>query len=275
MHIPPFLQRLQLLTGDSGIEGLRNTRVILFGVGGVGSWCAEALIRSGVGTLTMVDSDLICVTNINRQVQALVSTIGRVKVTEMAKRLREINPDAHITSRQELYDRKTKNNFALSEYDYVIDAIDSLSSKVELMCRAHEAGVTLYSALGASCRLNPGTIKVGSIWQSKNCRLGRFVRKRLRRRGFSGDFLCVYSDEEILQQHEATIRCGTENCVCPKRVNDNNHSDDTSVFVHEWCSAKKQINGSVVHMSGIYGFLLSGLVVQDVTAKNTLKIKVQ
>lgn len=260
-QIPPAFHRVHLLAGDRGIETLHNTRVIILGVGGVGSWCAEALVRSVIGNLTLVDSDCICVTNINRQVQALPSTVGNVKVTELAKRLKQINPDASITTLQKLYDRKTSDTFTFSEYDYVIDAIDSLSSKVELMIRACESGATLFSALGASARLDPRNIKVSSIWKTQKCRLGRFVRKRLRRRGFSGDFTCVYSDEEPLEQFEGTINRGTGDYACPDPVRDN---EDDSAPANEWYSAKEQINGSVVHITGTFGFILAGLVVQDV-----------
>jgi tRNA A37 threonylcarbamoyladenosine dehydratase len=253
--------RLHLLTGTGSLISLKRTRVIIFGVGGVGSWCAEALIRSGVGHLTLVDSDLICITNINRQVQAKQSTVGKVKVIELANHLAEINPEAEIVPVQAVYDRTTCTKYDLSQYDYVIDAIDSLSSKVELIIQAVHSGATLFSALGASCRLDPARIKVASIWDSERCKLGRFVRKRLRRRGFSKDFLCVYSDEDTIPPIDGvTSGCGTGVCVCPKAVK----SPDEDACVHEWCSAKKQINGSAVHVTGTFGFFLSGLVVQDV-----------
>jgi tRNA A37 threonylcarbamoyladenosine dehydratase len=265
MTINPIFHRLQLLTGIKPLEKLHHTKVIIFGVGGVGSWCADALIRSGIGHLTIVDSDLICLTNINRQVQATSSTIGKVKVTELAKHLLDINPQATIIPIQTVFDKNTCHTFDLSQYDYVIDAIDSLSSKVELIIQATGAQTTLYSALGASCKLDPTRIKIDSIWNSDRCKLGRFVRKRLRRRGFSGDFTCIYSDELVEQSEELIASgCGTGACMCPEKSLD---PDNPDAPVHEWCSKKKQINGSVVHITGIYGFMLSGLVVQDVVAK--------
>src|SRR4030042_4596833 len=126
MTVNPAFHRLHLLADTKGIDALRQTRVVVFGVGGVGSWCAEALMRSGIGNLTLVDSDLICVTNINRQVQATTATIGKVKVIELRKRLLEINPDATIIAQQAVFDRTTCSSFDLTAYDYVIDAIDSL-----------------------------------------------------------------------------------------------------------------------------------------------------
>jgi tRNA A37 threonylcarbamoyladenosine dehydratase len=264
MTINPALHRFHLLAGDNGMAQMDKVRVAVFGVGGVGSWCAEALVRSGIANLTLVDSDLICVTNINRQVQATHLTVGKSKVAELRTRLLTINPGATIVAQQAVFDRSTYDTFNLTVYDYVIDAIDSLSSKVELIIRATEAGAVLYSALGASCRLDPTRIKIDSIWKSDRCRLGRFVRKRLRRRGFNGDFLCVYSDETI-PRFEGTIACGTGNGVCPKKQIDDDDMDDRDA--HEWCGAKKQINGSAVHITGTCGFFLAGLVVQDVIAR--------
>lgn len=253
----PLFHRLEILTGADGLAKLHKTRVILFGVGGVGSWCAESLIRSGIGSLTIVDSDVVCVTNVNRQLQATIESVGKVKVTELAGRLRLINPEAVITPMQKIFKRADAPLFELDTYDYVVDAIDSLSHKVDLIIAAHESGAKVYTALGASNKLDPMQIKVGSLWESQGCPLGKFVRKRLRRRGFDGDVTCVYS-EENLPLHSVNASCGKENCVCPKKTAG---SDEAS---HEWCSEKKQINGSIVHITAMYGFIISGLVVKNV-----------
>jgi tRNA A37 threonylcarbamoyladenosine dehydratase len=253
--------RLELLTGSEALGRLHRTRVILFGAGGVGSWCAEGLVRSGIGELTIVDSDLVCVTNINRQLQATRESVGKVKTTELAQRLRQINPHARIHAIQKSYDYKSCHEFDLNAYDYVIDAIDSLSSKVELIANAMTSRATLFSALGASCKLDPTRIRITSIWDSYGCRLGRFVRKRLRRRGATADFQCVWSDE-LLPGFDIESACGTGACVCPSGAD----SDDKDAIAHEWCSSKKQINGSAVHITATYGFMLSGLVMQDVVA---------
>lgn len=262
MHQNAF-HRLELLTGSDCLKNLASVRVIIFGVGGVGSWCAEALVRSGIHDLTIVDSDLVCVTNTNRQVQATSLSVGKVKVNELGRRLKEINPSADIKAVQKVYDRTTAAEFDLSQYDYVIDAIDSLSPKVELIVNAAAAGVTLYSALGAARKIDPTRIRVSSIWQSYNCKLGRFVRKRLRRRGFKGDFLCVWSDEDLVSP-EVSSACGTGNCMCPKTARE---ESDEELSAHEWCSSKKQINGSAVHITGTFGFMIAGMLVQDVISK--------
>lgn len=249
---------MELLAGPQAVPALARARVILFGVGGVGSWCAEGLVRSGVGHLTIVDSDLVCVTNVNRQVQALHSTVGRVKVTALARRLRDINPDAEIVALQTVYDKSTAPHYSLEKFDYVVDAIDSLSPKVELAIQACASSARFYSSLGASSRLDPTKIRVASVWKTEKCRLGRFVRKRLRKRGFSGDYLCVYSAEEQMVPWEGQTGCGTGVCLCPGRSVDDDGEE------HEWCSSKAQINGSVVHITATFGFFLSGLVVNDI-----------
>ncbi|MBN1758993.1 MAG: ThiF family adenylyltransferase [Chitinispirillaceae bacterium] len=253
----PSFNRLRLLTGDVVADRLRTTSVIVFGVGGVGSWCAEALARSGVGVITLVDSDLICRTNINRQVQATAASVGRVKVRELAARLSAINPGISVEMRQEIYKRGTADRFRLENFDYVIDAIDSLSAKVDLIISATEAGCTVFTALGASCKMNPTRIRIAPLWESQGCHLGKLVRKRLRRRKFTGTPLCVYS-EELLPVRSTETGCGSGDCICPKITAD----DDA--LVHEWCSKKKQINGSAVHITGTFGFFLAGMVVQDV-----------
>lgn len=251
----PF-NRLELLTGKDALNHINSSSVIIFGIGGVGSWCAEALIRSGIENLTIVDSDRICITNINRQIQATSKTVGMVKVEVLRDRLLLINPHASIHAIEKVYDRSTAESFNLANYNYCIDAIDSLSNKVELIVHAYNSGCKLFSALGASCKLDPSRIRSSSIWKSEGCHLGRFVRKRLRRRNFTGDFTCIFSDE-LLENKGSSAGCGTAKCFCPK-------SDTIDNPAHEWCSLKKQINGSIVHITGIFGFYLAGLVMQDI-----------
>lgn len=255
----PSFHRNELLVGKEGVDALAETRVILFGVGGVGSWCAEALIRSGVGHLTIVDNDVICVTNVNRQLQATIPNIGKPKVDALKERLLEISPHAEINALQTVYNLETKMDFNLASYDYVIDAIDTLSHKVSLIALAMESGTTLYSAMGASCKLDATTIRVSSIWESSGCKLAKFVRKRLRRWDATGDCLCVYS-EEFIESRESETACGSENCFCPKQYDEAGEEIPGDV----WCSKKAQINGSMVHITGAFGFHLAGLVVQDV-----------
>jgi len=242
--------RTKLLIGDAAVKRLAEMQVILFGVGGVGSWCAEALIRSGVGRLTLVDNDTVSETNMNRQMQATSQTVGQLKVEALKARLLEIHPEAQIETMPIAYNRDTREGFDLAQYDYVIDAIDSLSHKVNLIASAMEAGTTLFSAMGAASKIDATTITVDSIWKSKGCRLARFVRKRLRKRGVTGDCLCVYSPERFSLFGDATEP----------------EESDTDV----WSETKAQINGSMVHITGAFGFHLAGLVVQDVVARTNL-----
>lgn len=258
----PAFHRTELLIGEEALKKLAAARVILFGVGGVGSWCAEALIRSGVSHLTIVDNDVICVTNINRQLQATAKNVGRSKVDALKERLLDIHPDAEIVALQKVYNQETREDFKLTDYDYVIDAIDSLSHKVDLIASAMEAGVTLFSAMGAASKLDATTIRVDSIWKSRGCRLAHFVRKRLRRRGVQGDCLCVYS-QELLPSFEPETACGSAQCFCPKQLDDEGNEVPRDV----WCHQKAQINGSMVHITGVFGFNLAGLVVQDIVQR--------
>ena len=164
--------------------------MIIFGVGGVGSWCAESLVRSGLMNLTIVDSDIICPTNINRQIQALAGNVGESKVEELKKRLLEINPSAAIMARHAAYDENSCAEFDLPSYDYVIDAIDSLKNKVLLMEQCLANRVKIYSSMGAGAKTDPSKIRIGFLSKTKNCPLARAVRRRLRNDNFTTD-ICL------------------------------------------------------------------------------------
>ncbi len=252
MRHPETLHRAELELGSEALDRLAAARVILLGVGGVGSWCAEALVRTGIGHLTLVDPDRICPSNVNRQLQTTAGNVGEVKVEAMRQRLLEIRPDARVEAMQKAWDKDTRESFDLGRYDYVIDAIDSLNNKVELLRAAHGSGATVFSAMGAASKLDPTRIRVASIWQSEKCRLARLVRKRLRRRGFDGDFVCVYSDEKA-QDVEREPDAGD--------LADGPAGPDEGGSIG---STKARVNGSVVHMTATFGMVLAGLVVQDI-----------
>jgi tRNA A37 threonylcarbamoyladenosine dehydratase len=230
--------RLELITGHAGLATIRNISVIIFGVGGVGSWAAEALIRSGIANICIVDSDTVCITNINRQIQATSATVGVDKVKALRERLLAINPNATVKAISAHYTKNSANQFDLNRYDYVIDAIDSLSSKVELICNAIKSSATLFSSLGAAHKLDPNRIQEAGIWNTKGCRLGHFVRKRLRKRAIKANFTCVYSDELI-----------------PTHADFNGESDSP--------------HGSAAHITGIFGFRLCGLVLRHALTPHT------
>jgi tRNA A37 threonylcarbamoyladenosine dehydratase len=256
-----LFQRTELLVGNDIMERIAQTRVIILGIGGVGSWCAESLVRTGIRHLTIVDSDRVCVTNINRQLHATTKTVGEVKTEVLKNRLLEINPQAEITAIQRIYNAETSESFNLSSYDYIIDAIDSLESKAHLIRTATRTKAILFSSMGASLKMDPTKIKVTEFWKVQGCPLGAALRKKIRKGELPAKkFLCVYSDE-LLQNRGANRSCGTEKCLCPKAEI---APGDPDLINHEWCSLKAQINGTTAHITAIFGFTLAGLVVQDI-----------
>lgn len=224
------------------MDTLAGTRVIIFGVGGVGSWCAESLIRSGIGHLTMVDFDTVNVTNINRQLMATTRTVGRPKAEVLKERLQEINPYAEIVTVSKFYSAETEGEFDLDSYDYVIDAIDSLKDKALLMLNASRSKATLFSSMGAACKVDPQKVKVAEFWNVRGCPLGAALRKKFKKADTfpAKKFLCVYDEEVLPNKGESN-----EELTCGKAV----------------------INGTTSHITGIFGFTLAGLVIQDIIRK--------
>ena len=253
--------RTELLLGREAMDKFQSARVIVFGVGGVGSWCAEGLLRSGITDITIVDSDRVCVTNVNRQAMASARTVGQVKVEALKARLLEINPRARIEAVQQIYSEQTAGIFDLDSYDYVIDCIDSLKDKITLILNATASRAVFFSAMGAALKIDPTRIRVAEFWNVKGCPLGAMLRKKLRQRKTlpSKKFLCVY-DEEVLENKGKSTPCSTERCMCPKAKDG---PGDAALLNHEWCSSKAQINGTMAHITAIFGFTLSGLVIQD------------
>lgn len=194
-----IFQRSAMLLGEKAQATLESSRVILFGVGGVGSWCAEALVRSGIRRLTIVDSDVVNESNVNRQLMATSETIGEVKVNALKERLLQINPDAEINPVCERFTADSAASFHLDEYDYIIDAIDSLKDKAELILRACETDAVFFSSMGAARKIDPTRVKVADFWKVRDCPLGAALRKKLRREGTlpQKSFLCVYGDEVL------------------------------------------------------------------------------
>lgn len=244
------------------MQRLSEARVIIFGVGGVGSWCAESLIRSGVRHLTIVDSDRVCITNINRQLMANTATVGMVKVDALREHLLLINPNAEITAIQAIFCADTAGDFKLEDYDYVIDCIDSLKDKALLIELATRSGARFYSSMGAALKLDPTRIKTDEFWNVKGCPLARALRNKFKRskRFPAKKFTCVYSDE-LLENKGSETACGTEKCMCPKTKSGPGSEE---LLNHEWCSSKAQINGSLMHITSIFGLTLGGLVIKDI-----------
>jgi tRNA A37 threonylcarbamoyladenosine dehydratase len=257
-----IFHRSELIFGKQKMKKLSEVKVIIFGIGGVGSWCAEGLIRSGIEKLTLVDADKICITNINRQLPATTKTLGQVKVDVLKSRLLEINPDAEIIALQKIYNKSTSHEFELEKFDYIIDAIDSLSSKVNLISTAQKLDSMFFSSMGAAVKIDSTRIKVGKFNEVEGCPLARWIRKKLRRINEPvGKFLCVYSDE-ILPNHDIEFDCQTVNCKCNKSEE---FSDDDEI--EDLTLQKAVTNGSLAHITAIFGFTLSGLVLKDIYEK--------
>jgi len=263
MPTNPIFQRLQLLTGTPALDHLGASSAAVFGIGGVGSWAAESLVRSGIGAVTLVDNDVICITNVNRQLQATTKNVGKPKVEELAARLRLLNPRCEITPVMRACEPATVDTFEVGQYTYVLDCIDSITCKVALIRAAVAGGCTLFSAMGAAAKLDPTQIRITSIWESNGCPLAKWIRRRLRESGFQGDFQVVWSPEFLEPVESTSVACGTHTCYCPKFV----PPEDAEAEHRDWCSEKKVINGTAGHMTAIFGMMLAGLVVQDAVAR--------
>ena len=258
-----IFHRIELMLGKETVTRFSQYKVIIFGIGGVGSWCAESLVRTGFCDITLVDYDTVSETNVNRQLPATTKNIGKLKTEVLQERFLEINPDAEINALQMIYDYTTADSFHLETYDFIIDAIDSLTEKAHLILHATSLPkhITFFSSMGAALKLDPTKIQVAEFWKVQGDPLARALRKRFKRDGQypKRKFQCVYSDE-LLENKGHNATCGTEHCMCPKAKNG---PGDPSLLNHEWCSSKAQINGTLAHITAIFGFMLAGLVVQD------------
>lgn len=257
-----IFRRAELLLGADTMDAIASKSVIIFGVGGVGSWCAESLVRSGIERLTIVDSDRVCMTNINRQLMATMKTVGKVKVDVLKERLLDINPAVQITAIQDIYSAETAEAFNLPSYDYIIDAIDSLKDKADLILRATKTDAKFFSSMGAALKMDVTKINVAEFWKVKGCPLAAALRRKFKHNKTfpSKKFKCVYS-EELLKNRGENKSCGTSQCLCPKSVDGPGRAD---LLNHEWCTSKAQINGTVAHTTAIFGFMIAGMVIQDI-----------
>jgi tRNA A37 threonylcarbamoyladenosine dehydratase len=221
------------------------------GIGGVGSYAAEALGRAGVGQITLVDFDDICLTNVNRQIHALSSTVGQPKVAAMAARLRDINPLAEIIPVKAFFSRENAEDLLSLHPDYVLDAIDHFTAKAALIMVCRENGIPVISSMGAANKLDPTKIQVADIAETRNCRMARSMRKILRKAGIVSGVQVVYSTEEHRELNPIASYCGTE-CICPNRGD--------QVFS---CENRRVILGSISYLPSIFGLTMAGVVVNQ------------
>ncbi|MFK5926337.1 MAG: tRNA threonylcarbamoyladenosine dehydratase [Desulfuromusa sp.] len=225
--------RMQLLVGSDGIERLNNSSVAVFGIGGVGGYAVEALVRGGVGKLTLIDPDIVCITNINRQIHALEETVGRAKVAVMAERCRAINPQVDIVEKCTAYRDDTSVELLSPQFDYVLDCIDTVTDKLHLLQSCHSRGLLIISSMGAANKLDPTQIEVADISATKKCRLARTIRKELRKQGIEQGIKVVYSTEEF------------------RPLTDPGATD------------RKPVLGSSSYLPPLFGLTMAGVVIQE------------
>ncbi len=249
-----FFSRSTLLLGDDAMQRLATARVIIFGTGGVGSWCAESLIRTGLRHLTLVDFDTVSPSNVNRQAMATAKTIGEAKVEAMRAHLLEINPDADITAVNSVYNADTADRFRLDDYDYVIDAIDSLRDKVLLIQRATASSACLFSSMGAALKSDPTRLQVAEFWKVRGCPLGAALRRTFKRMGCrpAKKFQCVFSEELLTNKRAPAAEDNSQETAGGDNVTDASPIN------------KPHTNGSLVQVTAPAGFTLASLVINHI-----------
>jgi ThiF family. len=241
--------RTELLLGKEAIEKLNNSRVAVFGLGGVGSFTVEALVRSGVGHLDLIDDDRVCLTNLNRQLIATRKTIGKPKVEVMKERILDINPKAEVVTHRCFFTHETADQFDFTLYDYVVDAIDTVSGKIEIIVRCKEKNVPVISCMGAGNKLDPTKFEVADIYKTSICPLAKVMRKELKARGIKS-LKVVYSKEPPMKPIEDMEISCKNNCICPPGT-------------ERKCTARRQVPGSVSFVPSVAGLIIAGEVIKD------------
>lgn len=243
--------RTQLLLGQDGMDRLANARVAVFGVGGVGGFTVEALARSGVGAIDLIDDDKVCLTNINRQIIALRSTVGKYKVDVAAERLHDINQNIQVNTYKTFYMPDTAHQFDFSQYDYVVDAIDTITGKLELVMQAHKAGTPIICSMGAGNKLDPTAFRVADIYKTSVDPLARVMRHELRKRGIK-KLKVVYSEEPPMRPVDDMASSCRTNCICPSGA-------------ARKCTERRDIPGSNAFVPSVVGLIIAGEVIKDLS----------
>ena len=241
--------RTELLLGRDAMEKLASSRVAIFGIGGVGGYTAEALVRSGIGEIDIIDDDKVCLTNINRQIYATRKTVGKYKVDVARERILDINPDIKVNTFKTFYMPETSSQFDFSEYDYIVDAIDTVKGKIELAVNADKAGTPIISSMGAGNKLNAAGFEVADIYKTSVCPLARVMRYELKKRGIR-KLKVVYSKEKPITPIESEEISCKNNCICPPGT-------------ARKCTARRQVPGSTAFVPSVVGLIIAGEVVKD------------
>ena len=241
--------RTELLIGQDGLKKLKESKVAVFGIGGVGTFAVEGLVRSGVGKFVLIDDDCICLTNINRQLHATRKTVGKPKVEVMKERILEINPKAEVTIYQQFYMPDNGHELVSEDYDYIIDAIDTVTAKLDLIVRAKEMGIPVISSMGAGNKLDPTKFEVADIYNTSVDPLAKVMRKELRQRGVDA-LKVVYSREEPIKPPQTDPASCKVNCICPEGTT-------------RKCTVRHQVPGSIAFVPSVVGLIIAGEVVKD------------
>ena len=241
--------RTELLLGEAAMKKLADSRVAIFGVGGVGSFVAEGLVRAGVGHFLLVDNDLVCLTNLNRQIHATMKTVGKSKTEVMKERMLSINPEAEIETVDEFFLPETADKFFDKPLDYIVDAVDTVTAKIGLVMEGEKRGIPVMSSMGAGNKLDPSAFRVADIYETRVCPLAKVMRKELRARGIK-KLKVVYSEEQPIKT--VVSGCGA-NCICPSGSARN-------------CDVRRAVPGSVSFVPSVAGLIIAGEVVKDLTA---------
>ena len=243
--------RTELLLGKEAMEQLSKARVAVFGVGGVGGYACEALVRSGIGAFDLIDDDKVCLTNLNRQIIATRKTVGKYKTDVMKERMLEINPDVDVAIHKCFFLPENADEFPFEEYDYIIDAVDTVTAKIELVMKAQEKNVPIISSMGAGNKLDASMFQVADIYKTKVCPLAKVMRRELKKRGVK-KLKVVYSEEKPTRPIEdMAISCRTT-CICPPGAK------------HK-CTERRDIPGSVAFVPSVAGLIIAGEVIKDLS----------
>ena len=240
--------RTELLLGAEAIEKLGNSRVAVFGVGGVGGYVCEALARSGVGAIDLIDDDKVCMSNINRQIIATTKTIGRYKTEVMQERIQDINPDARVITHNCFFLPENASSFPFKEYDYVVDAVDTVTAKIELIMKCKENDVSVISSMGAGNKLDASAFRVADIYKTKVCPLAKVMRRELKKRGVE-KLKVVYSEEMPIKPY-------------------NNGKEDNTEDMDNRSAVRRSIPGSVAFVPSVAGLIIAGEVIKDIVGYN-------